>query len=40
MGYRAPDVMLELIEGKTLDPIIYTGLDECTGENIDGCLAK
>jgi ribose transport system substrate-binding protein len=40
MGYRAPDVMLELIEGKTLDPIIYTGLDECTGENIDDCLAK
>jgi ribose transport system substrate-binding protein len=40
MGYRAPDVMLELVEGKTLDPIIYTGLDECTGENIDGCLAK
>jgi ribose transport system substrate-binding protein len=40
MGYRAPDVMLELIEGKTLDPIIYTGLDECTGENIDNCLAK
>ncbi|MEJ8570507.1 substrate-binding domain-containing protein [Microbaculum marinum] len=38
MGYRAPDVMIELIEGKTVDPIIYTGLDECTQENVDGCI--
>ena len=40
MGYRAPTVMMELIEGKTLDPIIYTGLDECMADNVDSCLAQ
>ena len=38
MGYRAPTVMLDLIGGKTVDPIIYTGLDECTQENADSCI--
>jgi len=38
MGYRAPSVMLELIEGKAVEPIIYTGLDECTQENADSCI--
>jgi len=38
MGYRAPSVMIELIEGKTVEPIIYTGLDECTQENADTCI--
>ena len=38
MGYRAPTVMIEMLDGKTVDPIIYTGLDECTQENADSCI--
>jgi ribose transport system substrate-binding protein len=38
MGYRAPSVMIELLEGKTVDPVIYTGLDECTRETADSCI--
>lgn len=38
MGYRAPSVMIDLIEGKTVDPIIYTGLDECTQDTADTCI--
>lgn len=38
MGYRAPTVMMELIDGKTVEPIIFTGLDECTQENADSCI--
>ena len=40
MGYRAPSVMRDMVEGKKVDPIIYTGLDECTQENVATCLAK
>lgn len=40
MGYRAPDVMIELIGGKKLDPVIYTGLDQCTPGTAGDCLAK
>jgi len=40
MGYRAPSVMIDLINGKTVEPVIYTGLDECTQENIATCIAK
>lgn len=40
MGYKAPFVMKDLIEGKAVDPTIYTGLDECTPENVDTCIAK
>ena len=40
MGYRAPSVMLDLIAGKTLDPVIYTGLDECTQETAETCIGK
>ncbi|CAN7386991.1 substrate-binding domain-containing protein [Rhizobium sp. LjRoot254] len=40
MGYRAPTVMIELIEGKAVEPIIYTGLDECTQETAETCIAK
>lgn len=40
MGYRAPTVMIDLIEGKSVEPTIYTGLDECTPENVDSCIAK
>jgi ribose transport system substrate-binding protein len=40
MGYRATSVMIDLINGKTVEPAIYTGLDECTQENIATCIAK
>lgn len=40
MGYRAPSVMIDLIDGKTVDPVIFTGLDECTQETADSCIAK
>ncbi|MGH6929203.1 MAG: sugar-binding protein [Dongiaceae bacterium] len=40
MGYKAPFVMRDLVEGKTVEPVLYTGLDECTQENIDTCIAK
>jgi ribose transport system substrate-binding protein len=40
MGYRAPFVMKDMVEGKTVEPVLYTGLDECTQENVDTCIAK
>jgi ribose transport system substrate-binding protein len=40
MGYRAPSVMMDLIEGKAVEPVIYTGLDECMQETVDTCIAK
>ncbi len=52
MGYRAPSVMTELIQGSkgastgsaqangsSVQDTIYTGLDECTAQNVDTCLA-
>ena len=38
MGYRAPTVMIDLINSKAVDPIIFTGLDECTQANADACI--
>ncbi|SON57287.1 D-ribose-binding periplasmic protein precursor [Hartmannibacter diazotrophicus] len=32
MGYRAPDVMIQLIKGETVDDPLFTGLDVCTGD--------
>jgi ribose transport system substrate-binding protein len=40
MGYRAPTVMIDLIDGKELDDVIFTGLDECTADNVDTCIAQ
>ncbi|MBN9020573.1 MAG: substrate-binding domain-containing protein [Rhizobiales bacterium] len=40
MGYRAPTVLIDLIAGKTVEDPLYTGLDECTPETADTCLAK
>jgi ribose transport system substrate-binding protein len=40
MGYRAPSVMLDLLAGKAVEPVIYTGLDECTQETAETCIAK
>jgi ribose transport system substrate-binding protein len=39
MGHRAPDVLIQLINGETVDDPLYTGLDECTQDNADSCLA-
>ena len=40
MGYRAPSVMIDLISGKGVESTLYTGLDECTPDNVATCLAK
>lgn len=40
MGYRAPFVMKDMVEGKPVESVYYTGLDECTPENVDTCLKK
>jgi ribose transport system substrate-binding protein len=40
MGYRAPFVMRDMVEGKKVEPIYYTGLDECTPDNVATCLKK
>jgi ribose transport system substrate-binding protein len=40
MGYRAPTVMIDLIGGKKVADPVFTGLDECTPENVGSCLAK
>jgi ribose transport system substrate-binding protein len=40
MGYRAPTVMIDLINGKKVADPLYTGLDECTPTNLDKCPAK
>ncbi len=38
MGYRAPSVMIDILNGKAVEPVIYTGLDECTQETADSCI--
>ncbi len=40
MGYKAPGVMIELIKGTPTSDPLFTGLDECTPDNVDSCLAK
>jgi ABC-type sugar transport system substrate-binding protein len=40
MGYKAPTVMIDLIEGKKVDDPVFTGLDECTRETADTCIQK
>lgn len=35
MGYKAPQVMLDLIAGKPVEDPVFTGLDECTKETAD-----
>jgi ribose transport system substrate-binding protein len=39
MGHSAPDVLIQLINGESVDDPLYTGLDECTQDNADSCLA-
>jgi ribose transport system substrate-binding protein len=40
MGYRAPSVMIDLIEGKKVEDPVFTGLDECTKDTVDTCIQK
>jgi ribose transport system substrate-binding protein len=40
MGYKAPDVMIQLIGGAAVEDPLYTGLDECTADNADSCVAQ
>ncbi|WP_233870148.1 sugar-binding protein [Paraburkholderia adhaesiva] len=38
IGYKAAMVMHEIAQGKTVPPVIHTGLDVCTWQNVDTCL--
>ena len=40
MGYRAMFILKDLVAGTAVDDPIYTGLDVCTMENADTCLAQ
>jgi len=40
MGYKAPSVMIDLVEGKHVDDPVFTGLDECTKDTVDTCIQK
>jgi ribose transport system substrate-binding protein len=40
MGYKAPTVMISLIEGKKVEDPVFTGLDECTKDTADTCIQK
>ncbi|RMF33128.1 MAG: sugar ABC transporter substrate-binding protein [Alphaproteobacteria bacterium] len=40
MGYKAMFILKDLAQGKKVDDPIYTGLDVCTNENADSCLAQ
>ena len=40
MGYEAPTVMIDLIEGKKVEDPVFTGLDECTKATADTCIQK
>ncbi len=38
MGYKAPSVMVDLLDGKTVEDPVFTGLDECTKDTADTCI--
>ena len=40
MGYKAPSVMISLINGETVEDPVFTGLDECTKDTADTCIQK
>ena len=40
MGYKAPSVMIDLIDGKKVEDPVFTGLDECTKDTADTCIQK
>ncbi len=39
MGYRAMYILKDLVDGKSVQDPIYTGLDVCTPDNQDDCLS-
>jgi len=40
MGYKAPSVMIDLVEGRKVDDPVFTGLDECTKDTVATCIQK
>ncbi len=38
MGYKAPTVMMSLINGEKVEDPVFTGLDECTKDTADTCI--
>ena len=40
MGYRAPDVMIQLINGETVEDPLFTGLDVCNEEDPGFCASN
>ncbi len=40
MGYKAMFILKDLVEGKSVEDPIYTGLDVCENDNADKCLAQ
>ena len=40
MGYKAPSVMIDLVEGKAVEDPVFTGLDECTKDTVETCIQK
>ena len=40
MGHRAPAVLIDLINRKAVKDPLYTGLDECTPQNVGKCPAQ
>ena len=40
MGYKAMFILKDLKEGKQVNDPIFTGLDVCTSDNADSCLAQ
>ena len=40
MGYKAPSVMIDLIDNKEVADPVFTGLDECTKDTTDTCIQK
>ena len=40
MGYKAPSVMIDLINKKKVDDPVFTGLDECTKDTVATCIQK
>lgn len=40
MGYKAMFVLKDIVDGKTVEDPIYTGLDVCEQSTVDDCLAK
>jgi ribose transport system substrate-binding protein len=39
MGREAPDYLIKIINGEEVPNPVYTGLDECTKENVDTCVS-